>query len=132
MSSQNNDISRDIRCTICQETMENATMLIPSGQTYCFECIFQYLQTNPNKDPNLNISYENVDLVPNYIVRGMIDKLKRAIPAQIEDNENIIVHARIVDETTSNIRNCKFGRKCKRLGCWFKHPEGQASILTIH
>ena len=108
MSSQNNDISRDIRCTICQETMENATMLIPSGQTYCFECIFQYLQTNPNKDPNLNISYENVDLVPNYIVRGMIDKLKRAIPAQIEENENIIVHARIVDETTSNIRNCKF------------------------
>ncbi len=26
---------------------------------------------------------------------------------------------------------CKFGKKCKRKGCWFNHPEGQASVLTI-
>jgi late competence protein required for DNA uptake (superfamily II DNA/RNA helicase) len=126
-----NDISNDIRCPICQYTMRNATMLVPSGQSYCFECIFEYLSSNPNKDPITNQHYANIDLIQNYTLKSMIEKLSHAIPAEIEDNNNIIVHASIVEET-SNIRVCKFGRNCKRRGCWFRHPEGQSSNLSIN
>ena len=126
-----NDISHDIRCPICQFTMQNATMLIPSGQSYCFECIFDYLSRNPNKDPITNQHYEQIELVQNYTLKSMIDKLSYAIPAEIEENNNIVVQASIIDEP-SNIRICKFGRNCKRRGCWFRHPEGQSSNLTIN
>ena len=131
MSVVANDISHDIRCPICQFTMRNATMLIPSGQSYCFECIFEYLSINPNKDPITNQSYAHIDLVQNYTLKSMIEKLSHAIPVEIEENTNIIVNAIIVDEHPTNIRVCKFGKKCKRRGCWFKHPEGQAAVLTI-
>tara|TARA_A100001015_G_scaffold277357_1_gene336490 strand:- start:387 stop:779 length:393 start_codon:yes stop_codon:yes gene_type:complete len=126
-----NDISREIRCPICQYTMQNATMLIPSGQSYCFECIFEHLSRNRNKDPITNQHYEQIELVQNYTLKSMIDKLSYALPAEIEENNNIIVQASIIDEP-SNIRICKFGRNCKRRGCWFRHPEGQSSNLTIN
>ena len=126
-----NDISQDIRCPICQYTMTEATILFPSGHTYCFDCIFRYLQSNPNKDTILNIDFDHIDLVPNYTVRQMVEKLSNAIPAQIEENEDIIVEARIL-QNNSNQRDCKFGKNCKRRGCWFNHPEGQARILTIN
>ena len=130
MSFVENDISNDIRCPICLYTMQNATMLIPSGQSYCFECIFKYLNINPNKDPITNQSYEHIDLIQNYTLKSIIEKLSHAIPVELEENNNIVVQATIVDNL-SNKRDCKYGNKCKRKGCWFNHPEGQAAVLTI-
>ena len=132
MTISENDISHDIRCPICQYTMKNATMLIPSGQSYCFDCIFEYLSMNPNKDPITNQSYEHIDLVQNYTLKSMIEKLSHAIPVEIEENNNIVVQATIIDDISPTIRVCKFGKKCKRRGCWFRHPEGQSSNLTIN
>ena len=125
-----NDISPDICCPICQSTMVEATVLDPRGHSYCFECIFQHLTTNPNRDPITNVHYTHIDLIPNYTLISMINKLSNTLPVQIEENEEIIVEAKIVS-TNSNIRDCKFGKKCKRKGCWFNHPEGQGAVLTI-
>ena len=49
MSRNTNNISNIIQCPICQCTMKNATILYPTGQTYCFECIFECLEIYPNK-----------------------------------------------------------------------------------
>ena len=125
-----NNISQDMMCSICQDTMIDATILYPTGQSYCFDCIFKCLEIYPNKDPITNIEYDEIDLIPNYSLRSMIEKLKSTSNEIIEENEEIIVEARIVS-TNSNIRDCKFGKKCKRKGCWFNHPEGQAAVLTI-
>lgn len=124
-----NDISPDICCPICQSTMVEATVLVPSGHSYCFECIFEHLTTNPNRDPITNVHYTHIDLIPNYTLISMINKLSNTLPVQIEENEDIIIEAKIVKD---NKKLCKFGNKCKRKGCWFIHPEGQASLLTIH
>ena len=32
---------------ICQSTMVEATVLVPSGHSYCFECIFEHLTITP-------------------------------------------------------------------------------------
>ena len=128
-SSVTNDISPDICCPICQSTMVEATVLVPSGHSYCFNCIFEHLTTNPNRDPITNVHYTHIDLIPNHTLISMIEKLNNTIPVQIEENENIIVDAKIIK---NNPRICKFGKNCKRRGCWFNHPEGQASLLTIH
>ena len=105
-------------------------MLVPSGQSYCFECIFQYLSTNPNKDPITNEYYQQIDLIQNYTLKSMIEKLSHAIPAEIEDNNNIIVHASVVEES-SNIRLCNLVKIVKDVDVGLKHPEGQSSVLTI-
>ena len=131
MFRNTNNISNIIQCPICQYTMIDATVLVPSGQTYCFECIFECLKIYPNKDPITNTTYDETDLIPNYTVRSMIENLDDSKnKPSLEENKEIIIEAKIVD--SSNIRDCKFGKKCKRKGCWFAHPEGQASLLTIH
>ena len=130
MSRNTNNISNIIQCPICQCTMKNATILYPTGQTYCFECIFECLEIYPNKDPITNTTYDETDLIPNYTVRSMIENLDDSKNKQsLEENKETVVEAKIVG--SSNIRDCKFGKKCKRKGCWFNHPEGQSLYLTI-
>jgi len=127
-------ISEDTKCPLCLDTMTDATILCPSGLTYCYPCITQALEFAPNTDPTHRTEYRKVMTVPNYSLRQIIEKLGNSSATIIDDST--IVTARLVSASspprpppTQNV--CKFGKKCKRFGCYFIHPEGQSQLLTI-
>lgn len=130
-------ISEDTTCPLCLDTMTEATILCPSGVTYCYHCLSQALEYAPKTDPTHRTEYDEVMMVPNYALRQIIEKLGISPAATIEDST--VVTARIVSASApphpphppSNQNVCKFGKKCRRFGCYFLHPEGQSQLLTI-
>ena len=68
-------MNEQFECSICYDIMKDATILIPSGQSYCLQCIKDSLRVCPNLDPLSGIKYNKIKLIPNYALRNIISNL---------------------------------------------------------
>ena len=85
-------MNEQVECSICYGIMENAIILIPSGQSYCLKCIQKSLIVHPNLDPLSGIRYKRVKLIPNYALRNIISNMsentKNCSENYINNDEN--------------------------------------------
>ena len=92
-------MNEQFECSICYGIMEDAIILIPSGQSYCLKCIQKSLLVYPNMDPLSGITYKKIKLIPNYALRNIISNLSNTNEYHENDiqNENKVFDLEFLD-----------------------------------